>query len=207
MTKRLLYCKSEVVVVNQKKNLVKIWKKLYQRSWYHEKNGSENLTLLLLIKSGKFLFLWVKLCHNKKCQKFVGLLIFWIFFFHLNQTLLQKKSKKWASHQTFGSSYFVRALVTVKKHFWNLYKKSRLTILVVLFGHVTSEQTRLLGSELAQLKIVHFIYSTPPATYPTFTATSLLIQLIFSHYIHTTQLGGKSEFFSQSKNARQGAKG
>ena len=49
MTKRLLYCKSEVVVVNQKKNLVKIWKKLD----IMKKNGSENLTLLLLIKSGK----------------------------------------------------------------------------------------------------------------------------------------------------------
>ena len=48
--------------------------------------------------------------------------------------------------------------------------------------------------------------STPPATYLTFTATSLLIQLIFSHYIHTTQLGGKSEFFLSQKMLDKGLK-
>ena len=39
------------------------------------------------------------------------------------------------------------SVITGEKLFWNLYKKDRLTILVVLFygifGHVTSEQTRV----------------------------------------------------------------
>ena len=70
--------------------------------------------------------------------------------------------------------------------------------------NVASEQK--LGSEFAQLKIKYFEDSTPPATYPTFTATSLLIQLIFSHYIHTTQLGGKSEFFLSQKMLDKGLK-
>ena len=59
---------------------------------------------------------------------------------------------------------------------------------------------------LAQLKIKNLMDSTPPATYPTFTATSLLIQLIFSHYIHTTQLGGKSELFLSQKMLDKGLK-
>ena len=64
----------------------------------------------------------------------------------------------------------------------------------------------LLGIELAvKNHIFYGLYSTP-ATYLTFTATSLLIQLIFSHYIHTTQLGGKSEFFLSQKMLDKGLK-
>ena len=63
-----------------------------------------------------------------------------------------------------------------------------LVFILDILGLLTNIQM-LFRTELAQLNIKYFIDSTPPATYPTFTATSLLIQLIFSHYIHATQLG------------------
>ena len=48
---------------------------------------------------------------NKKGQSFVVMLAFCVYFFWIGiSCLLQKKKKDGASQQTFGHSYFVRAL-------------------------------------------------------------------------------------------------
>ena len=65
-------------------------------------------------RSTDFLYSMLKLCQNKKNQKFVELHHFWILFFW--QQSADQDSKNGAAQQTFGPSYFVRALVRDAKY-------------------------------------------------------------------------------------------
>ena len=59
-----------------------------------KKNGSENLTLLLLIKSGKFFIPLGKPLPQQKVPNVCWAAHFLNFFFHLNQTPAAKKNLK-----------------------------------------------------------------------------------------------------------------
>ena len=77
-----------------------------------EQNWKISLNLCGLLRKPEVCINYVKLCQNKKCQKFVGMLVFEFESAACCKKKKKKDSKKRASQKKFGPSYFVMALIT-----------------------------------------------------------------------------------------------